>query len=121
MPNSGTVDAGISQCTIPLPEDSRQESSPYTIKIYEKNQEQIATDFFQVRNKFDDVTNMLINRDSFIDRIYPLRMYTMISDAIYSCIDRKSSRSLAEFEAKYLKELNELALITNKSLDEHDG
>ena len=45
----------------------------------------------------------------------------MISDAIYSCIDRKSSRSLAEFEAKYLKELNELALITNKSLDEHDG
>jgi len=45
----------------------------------------------------------------------------MISDAVYSCIDRKSAKSLAEFESKYLKELNELALITNKSLEEHDG
>ena len=37
-----------------------------------------------VNNRFADVNNLLLMRDTFIDRIYPLRVMTMISNALHS-------------------------------------
>ena len=56
-------------------------------------------------------------RDTFIDRIYPLRVMTMISNALHSWVEKHSRRPLAEHETNIFKTLNESVLITNKELD----
>jgi hypothetical protein len=37
---------------------------------------------------------------------------------MHSCLDKNRRRTLAEFETKLLKDLNEAALVSNKTLDE---
>lgn len=74
-----------------------------------------------VNSRFEDVRNLILTRDTFIDRIYPLRVIGMVSNALHSWVDKSHRRSLAEHESKVMKELNEAVLLTNKVLDRNDA
>jgi hypothetical protein len=66
--------------------------------VYEKDKDMIAKDFYGVRKRFEEITNSIISRDTFVDRILPLKIHTMISDSLYCCIDKGRKKYLAEYE-----------------------
>lgn len=59
-------------------------------------------------------------RDNFLDRFYPYRFLTMLSDILHSVWDKTTRRKLAELEHGYLKDLNLDALATGVKVDSRE-
>jgi len=59
-------------------------------------------------------------RDNFLDRFYPYRFLTMLSDILHAVWDKSMRRKLAELENGYLKELNLDALATGAKVDSRE-
>ena len=54
------------------------------VTSFEKHLEDNEVRQAHINSKFEDVNNLLLARDTFVDKIYPLRVHTMISNALYS-------------------------------------
>jgi chromosome segregation protein len=51
---------------------------------FEKYKNQSSEQQSQINSQFEEFRNMLLQRDTFVDRIYPLRVYCLISDALHA-------------------------------------
>jgi hypothetical protein len=59
-------------------------------------------------------------RDNFLDRFYPYRFLTVLSDTLHAVWDKPMRRKLAELENGYLKDLNLDALATGAKVDSRE-